>query len=74
MKTKKPKLQGLVHWGDVHVEMSIQKCPDCAGFVRDLRPLGFYLSVCDKCKKFWSLRIVDVTSELVAKFKKENLR
>lgn len=70
----KKKLQNLVGWGDIYVQLEINKCPNCQHGVNNLKPMGFYLSVCKRCNKFWSLKVVDVTKELDKKFVKENLK
>lgn len=72
-KRVKKKLTGLAGWGDVLCKLEIGKCPKCDYYVRDLNPLGFFMGVCDRCKKFWSLKVVDVTKGLAPSFKKENL-
>lgn len=62
----------MVQWGDLYQELSINKCPKCDGRVDDLHPLGFYLSVCKRCKKFWSLQIIDYGPYLKQSFKNKH--
>lgn len=71
----KKKLQGLAEWGDVRADIEIHRCPNkkCGGILEKVSVLGFYMSVCKACKKFWSLKIVDVTKELTPKFRRENM-
>ena len=72
---KKPKLN-MAGWGDLYMSVEIQRCQNskCQHPLRNLNAFGvLFLGVCDKCKKFWSIQVVDVTSQLSPKFKKENL-
>jgi hypothetical protein len=73
---KKAKKLNMAAWGDLYMSVEIQRCqnPKCQHPLRNLNAFGvLFLGVCDKCRKFWSIQIVDVTKELNPKFKKENL-
>lgn len=74
MPAKKKKLQGFAEWGNLHASIEITECPKCGKRVENLNALGFWLSVCKPCKKFWAIKIADVTKELTPKFRKENLK
>ena len=65
----------LASWGEISFIVEMNGCKKCGDHLENISAVGFIsMGMCKKCKKFYGIVIEDITSKLLPKFKREQLK